>query len=317
MLRWLLLVLLATVGIDAGLAQDFPKQAVRLVVPFPAGGGTDVVARTIAPRMSEVLGQPVVIDNRPGAGGNIGAEFVAKANPDGYTVLLAASTMAINASLMPNLPFDPLRDFEPVVLLVMNQSALVVSTRLPVATVQDFLALCRKQRVTYGSSGNGSGAHLAGEMFKIMAGVDMVHVPYKGAAPAMNDLIAGHIDAMIIDIAVAMPQIKAGRVKALAVGSAQRFQGLPDVPTISESGVPGYEISGPMGLVAPAGTPKQVVARLNAAANQALQSPEVRQQLTGLATLPMGGGPERLDQVLRHDIELYGRIVRTANMKID
>jgi tripartite-type tricarboxylate transporter receptor subunit TctC len=317
MLKYVVLAVLAIAGIGGAMAQGFPRGPVRLVVPFPPGGGTDVVARNIAPKMAEELGQPVVIDNRPGAGGNIGAEFVAKAPADGYTILLAASTMAINASLMPNLPFDPLRDFAPIVLLVMNQSAFVVNPKLPVANLQEFIALCRKQRITYGSSGNGSGAHLAGEMFKIMAGVDMVHVPYRGAAPAMNDLIAGHIDAMIIDIAVAMPQIKGGRVKALAVGSAQRFEGLPDVPTISEAGVRGYEISGPMGLVAPAGTPKEAIARLNAAANKALQAPEVQQRLRGLATIPAGGGPERLDQVLRHDIELYRRIVRTANMKID
>ena len=317
MLRKLLLLVFVAVAAASACAQEFPNQPIRLVVPFPAGGGTDVVARTLAPKMAEFLGQPVVIDNRAGAGGNIGAEFVARSAPDGYTILLAASTMAVNASLMPNLPFDPVKDFDPIVLLLMNQSVLVVNPQVPASNVQEFIALTKTRRVTYGSSGNGSGAHLAGEMFKIMAGVDMEHIPYRGAAPAMNDLVGGHIDAMLIDIAVAMPQIKAGRVKALAVGSAQRFEGLPGVPTIAESGVPGYEISGLMGLVAPAGTPKEVVSRLNSAVERSLQMPEVRQQLVGLATIPMGGPPERLGQVLRADIEKYGRIVRAAKMRVD
>ena len=316
--RWVLLLLAALASMSAQ-AQEFPARPIRLVVPFPAGGGTDVVARAVAPKMSEVLGQVVVIDNRAGAGGNVGAELVAKAPADGYTILLAASTVAINVTLMPNLPFDPLKDFSPIVLLLMNQSVLVVNPKLPVSSLQEFIALAKSKPggLTYGSSGNGSGAHLAGEMFKIMAEVDLTHVPYKGAAPAMNDLIAGHIDAMIIDLAVAMPQVKASKVKALAIGSAQRFESLPDVPTISEAGVPGYEISGLMGLVAPTGTPRDIIARLNEAANRSLQTPEVRQQLTALGTIPMGGPPERLGQVLRADIEKYGRIVRAAKMKVD
>jgi len=316
--RWVLLLLAALASMSAQ-AQEFPARPIRLVVPFPAGGGTDVVARAVAPKMSEVLGQVVVIDNRAGAGGNVGAELVAKAPADGYTILLAASTVAVNVTLMPNLPFDPLKDFSPIVLLLMNQSVLVVNPKLPVSSLQEFIALAKSKPggLTYGSSGNGSGAHLAGEMFKIMAEVDLTHVPYKGAAPAMNDLIAGHIDAMIIDLAVAMPQVKASKVKALAIGSAQRFESLPDVPTISEAGVPGYEISGLMGLVAPTGTPRDIIARLNEAANRSLQTPEVRQQLTALGTIPMGGPPERLGQVLRADIEKYGRIVRAAKMKVD
>jgi tripartite-type tricarboxylate transporter receptor subunit TctC len=317
-IRWALMLLVTFVPASA-LAQEYPNRPIRLVVPFPAGGGTDVVARAVAPKMSEILGQSVVIDNRAGAGGNVGAELVAKSQPDGYTILLAASTVAVNVTLMPNLPFDPRKDFTPIVLLLMNQSVLVVNPKLPVADVQEFVALAKSKpgTLTYGSSGNGSGAHLAGEMFKIMAGVNITHVPYKGAAPAMNDLIAGHIDAMIIDLAVAMPQVKAGKIRALAIGSAQRFEALPGVPTISEAGVPDYEISGLMGLVAPSGTPRDVVARLNDAANRSLQTPEVRQQLTTLATIPMGGPPERLDQVLRADIEKYGRVVRAAQMKVD
>lgn len=313
------LMLLAMFVAASAQAQEFPNKPIRLVVPFPAGGGTDVVARAVAPKMSEILGQSIVVDNRAGAGGNVGAELVAKSPADGYTILLAASTVAVNVTLMPNLPFDPRKDFAPIVLLLTNQSVLVVNPKLPAGNVREFVALAKAKpgTLTYGSSGNGSGAHLAGEMFKIMAGVNLTHVPYKGAAPAMNDLIAGHIDAMIIDLAVAMPQIKAGRIKALAIGSAQRFEALPDVPTISEAGVPDYEISGLMGFVAPTGTPRDVIARLNDAANRSLQTPEVRQQLTALATIPMGGSPERLGEVLRADIEKYGRVVREAGMKVD
>jgi tripartite-type tricarboxylate transporter receptor subunit TctC len=316
--RWVL-VLVAMLASSVAQAQEFPTRPIRLIVPFPPGGGTDVVARVLAPRMSETLGQSVVVDNRAGAGGNIGADLVAKAPADGYTILLAASTVAVNVSLMPNLPFDPLKDFAPVVLLLMNQSVLVVNPNLPVNNVHEFIALAKSKpgALTYGSSGNGSGAHLAGEMFKIMAGVNLTHVPYKGAAPAMNDLIAGRIDAMIIDLAIAMPYVKAGKIKALAIGSAQRFDALPDLPTISESGVPGYEINGLMGFVAPSGTPAGAIQRLNEAANRSLQDPEVRQRLRALATIPMGGTPEQLDKVLRADIEKYGRVVRAAGMKVD
>ena len=300
-------------------AQEFPGKPVRLVVPFPPGGGTDVVARTVAPKMAEVLGQPIIVDNRAGAGGNVGAELAARSPADGYTILLAASTLAVNYSLMPNLPFNAVKDFDPVVLLVMNQSLLLVHPSVPASNVREFIALAKEKpgRVTYASSGNGSGAHLAGELFKMMTGVNLVHVPYKGAAPAMNDLVGGHVDAMLIDIAVAMPHVLAGRVKALGIGSQRRFDKLPEVPTISESGVPGFEISGLMGLVAPAGTPGEAIQRLNAAAVKSLETPEVRQRLIGLATIPMGGPPERLAEVLRADIEKYGRVVRAANMKVE
>ena len=298
-------------------AQPYPGKPIRLVVPFPPGGGTDTVSRALAPTMAEALGQPIIVDNRPGAGGNIGAAEVAKAAPDGYTVLLAASTVAVNATLMPSLPFDPLKDFASVVLLLENQSLLLVHPSSPVSNVREFIALAKAKRVTYASSGNGSGAHLAGEMFKMMAGVDLVHVPYKGAAPAMNDLIGGHVDSMIIDMSVAMPQVRAGRAKALAIGSAKRFESLPDVPTISESGVPGYEIAGLMGFVVPAGTPREAIDKLNAAANAALETPEVRKRLTGLALIPLGGPPEKLDARLRGDVEKYGRVVRAAKMKVE
>jgi tripartite-type tricarboxylate transporter receptor subunit TctC len=298
-------------------AQPYPGKPIRLVVPFPPGGGTDVVARTVAPKMAEVLGQTIIVDNRAGAGGNIGAAEVAKAAPDGYTMLLAASTVAVNATLMPNLPFDPLKDFAPVVLLLENQSLLLVHPSSPASNVREFIALAKQKRTTYASSGNGSGAHLAGELFKMMAGVDLVHVPYKGAAPAMNDLIGGHVDSIIIDMSVAMPQVQGGRVKALAIGSAKRFESLPEVPTIAEAGVPGYEIAGLMGFVVPANTPREAIEKLNRAANVALGTPGVRKRLTDLALIPLGGPPERMDDRLRADIEKYGRVVRAAKMKVE
>jgi len=310
---------LLLLGAGPAHGQAYPARPIHLIVPFPPGGGTDVVARAVTPPMAALLGQPIVVENRPGAGGNVGAAEVAKAEADGYTLLLAASTVAVNATLMPNLPFDPLKDFDPVVLLLENQSLLLVRNSLPVSSVRDFIALAKKSpgRITYASSGNGSGAHLAGELFKMMAGVDLLHVPYKGAAPAMNDLIGGHVDSIIIDMSVAMPQVEAGRVKALAIGSAHRFETLPDVPTISEAGVPGYEIAGLMGFVVPHGTPRDAVAKLNAAANETLQNPEVRKRLIGLALIPLGGPPERLTERLRSDIDKYGRVVRAAHMQVD
>jgi tripartite-type tricarboxylate transporter receptor subunit TctC len=301
------------------LAQSFPNRPIRLVVPFPPGGGTDVVARAVAPRMSEFLGQPIVIDNRGGAGGNVGTEVVAKSAADGYTLLLTSSATAINTTLAKNLSWSLAKDFDPVVLLVMNQSLLVVHPSVPASNVREFLALAKAQpgAVTIASSGNGSSAHLGAELFKLMGGVNLLHVPYKGAAPAMSDLLGGQTNSMLVDIAVAMPHVKAGRVKVLGIGSPRRFDGLPDVPTISESGVPGFEVSGLIGLTAPAGTPREAIERLNAAANRSLEAPEVRERLVGLATIPMGGPPERLGEVIRADIEKWARVIRTAKLSAD
>jgi tripartite-type tricarboxylate transporter receptor subunit TctC len=298
-------------------AQSFPSKPIRVIVPFPPGGGTDIVARTVTPKMAEILGQPFIIENRAGAGGNIGTEAVAKSPADGYTLLVASASTAINTTLFPNLPWDPTRDFAPVVLMVVNNHLLAAHPSLPANNVQDLLALARAKPgyVTYASYGPGSSAHLTAEAFKLMAGVDLLHVPYKGAAPAVNDLLGGQVNIMFADVAALLPHIKSGKLKALGIASTKRFEGLPEVPTIAESGVPGFEAGGFLGLVAPAATPPAVVNALNAAAQKSLAMPEVRERLIALASPPVGGTPEQFGQHIKREIDKWARVIRAANIK--
>ncbi|HEX4927707.1 MAG TPA: tripartite tricarboxylate transporter substrate binding protein [Burkholderiales bacterium] len=300
-------------------AQSFPTKPIRVVVPFPPGGGTDIVARAVSPKMSEVLGQPVIIENRAGAGGNIGTDVVAKSAPDGYTLLVASASTAINTTLMKNITWDFKRDFAPVALLVLNQHLLAAHPSVPANSVQELIALAKAKpgQVTFASYGNGSSAHLTGELFKMMAGIDLLHVPYKGAAPAVNDLVGGQVNVMFADVAALLPHVKSGKLKALAIASAKRFEGLPDVPTVAESGVPGFEAGGFLGLVAPAGTPRDVVARLNEAANQALAVPEVHARLIALASIPMAGTPEQFGQRIGVEIDKWARVIREAHVTVN
>ena len=300
-------------------AQGFPARPIRVIVSFPPGGGTDVVARTVAPRMSELVGQPIVVENRAGAGGNIGTEYVARSAPDGYTLLVASAATAINTTLTKNLAWDLLRDFAPVVLLVQNQSLLVAHPSVPVASVKDLIAMAQAKpgQVTYASYGNGSSAHLIAELFKMMAGVDLLHVPYKGAAPAVNDLIGGQVNVMFADVAAILPHVKSGKARALGIGSAKRFEGLPEVPTIAEAGVPGFEGGGFLGLVAPAGTPPAAVEALNGAAVKSLATPEVRERLIALASPPVGDTPEQFARFLREQVDKWARVIRAGNIKAD
>jgi tripartite-type tricarboxylate transporter receptor subunit TctC len=302
----------------SALAQGFPNRPVRVVVPFPPGGGTDVVARTVAPKMTELLGQPVVIDNRAGAGGNIGTEAVAKSPPDGYTLLVASAATAINTTLSRNtISWDLTRDFTPVVLLVINQSLLVAHPSVPASSVKELLALAKAKpgQLTFASYGNGSSAHLIGELFKMMADVNLLHIPYKGAAPAVNDLIGGQVNLIFADVAAVLPHVRSGKAKPIGIGSVRRFSGLPDVPTISEAGVPGFEGGGFLGLVAPAGTPRAAIDALNAAAVKSLAAPEVRERLIALASPPVGDSPEHFSQHLRTEIEKWARVIRAGNIR--
>jgi tripartite-type tricarboxylate transporter receptor subunit TctC len=312
-----LFILLALIASHAALAQTWPARPVRVVVPFPPGGGTDIVARTVTPKMAEILGQPFVIENRAGAGGNIGTEFVAKSAPDGYTLLVASASTAINTMLVPNLSWAFERDFAPVVLMVVNNHLLAAHPSVQANNVRELLALARAKpgQVTYASYGNGSSAHLSAELFKLMAGVDLLHVPYKGAAPAVNDLLGGQVNIMFADVAALLSHIKSGKLKALGIGAAKRFEGLPDVPTIDESGVPGFEAGGFLGLVAPAGTPPAVIQALNAAAQKSLAVPEVRDRLLGLASPPVGGTPEQFASHIKREIDKWARVIRAANIK--
>ena len=317
-MRGLLAALLATLALPV-CAQGFPTKPVHIVVPFPPGGGTDVVARAVAPRMQELLGQPIVVENRAGAGGNIGTEFVAKSPADGYTLLVASAATAINTTLAKNLSWDLARDFSPVVLLVLNQSLLAAHPSVPVSSVLELIALAKAKpgQVSYASYGNGSSAHLIGELFKMTAGVDLLHIPYKGAAPAVNDLLGGQVNVIFADVAAILPHVKGGRVKALGIGSARRFDGLPGVPTIAESGVPGFEAGGFLGLVAPAGTPREAVNALNAAALKTLAAPEVNERLNALASPPVGESPEYFGRHIRAEIDKWARVIRAGNIRPD
>ena len=297
--------------------QAYPSHPIKVVVPYPPGGGTDVVTRIITQKMATIMGASIVIDNRAGAGGNIGTEFVARSPADGYTLLVATGSTTINNTLTPNLTWDVMRDFAPVVQFAWNQSVLVANPSVPVANSSELIALAKAKpkKITFGSSGIGSSAHLWGELFKTRSGADLLHVPYKGTAPAQTDLIGGQIDVMFTDISAALPFIKSGKMKALGVGSVNRFDGLPGVPTISESGVPGYEGGSVVGLVAPAGTPRSVIDILNAAASKALADPEVRERLLGLASLPIGGTPDEFGARLKSETEKWAIVIRTANIK--
>jgi len=300
-------------------AQTFPAKPVRIVVPFPPGGGTDVVARTVAPKMQELLGQTVLVENRAGAGGNIGTDFVAKSPADGYTLLVASAATAINHTLAKNISWELTRDFAPVVLLVVNQSLLAAHPSVPASNVRELIALAKAKpgQVTFASYGNGSSAHLIGELFKMMAGVDLLHVPYKGAAPAVNDLLGGQVNILFADVAAILPHAKAGKVRPLGIGSAKRFGGLPEVPTIAEAGVPGFEGGGFLGLVAPAGTPRDVINTLNAAAVKSLAMPDVNERLNALASPPVGESPEHFGRHLRSEIDKWARVIRAGNIKVD
>ena len=302
---------------NSALAQSYPSKPIRVVVPFPPGGGTDIVARTVTPKMAEILGQPFIIENRAGAGGNIGTEAVAKSPADGYTLLVASASTTINTTLYPNLPWDPTRDFAPIVLMVVNNHLLAAHPSVPANTVQELLALARAKpgAVTYASYGPGSSAHLTAELFKLMAHVDLLHVPYKGAAPAVNDLLGGQVNIMFADVAALLPHIKSGKLKALGIASAKRFEGLPEVPTIAESGVPGFEAGGFLGLVAPSGTPPAIINVLNAAGQKSLAMPDVRERLNALASPPVGGTPEQFAQHIKREIDKWARVIRAANIK--
>jgi tripartite-type tricarboxylate transporter receptor subunit TctC len=301
-------------------AQAYPNHPIRLVVPFPAGGTTDILARAAAQKLIEALGQPVVVDNRPGAGGNIGADLVAKSAPDGYTLLMGTvGTHAINPSRYAKMPYDHVKDFVPVVLVAGVPNVLVVNPSVPVNSVADLIKLAKSKpgEINFASSGSGTSIHLSGELFKTMAGVDMTHVPYKGSAPALTDLIGGQVQLMFDNLPSALPQIKGGKLRAIAVTSLKRAPVLPDVPTIAESGLPGFEASSWFGVLAPAGTPAPVVAKLNAEVNKWLQSPEARDQLLAQGAAAAGGTPEQFAAHIRAETEKWAKVVKASGAKVD
>ena len=301
----------------AAHAQTYPTKPIRFVAAFPAGGPSDIVARAIAKRMSEILGQPVVVENRTGAAGNIGAEFVARSAPDGYTVLLGGSYLTIAPSLYRKLPFDPEKDFAPVGLMVSNQYVLVTHPAVPARTVKELirLAKARPGELNYASAGIGSPPHLAGELFKTMARINATHVPYKGATPALVDLIGGHIDYYFGGISGAIPHIRTQKVRALAVTGGRRSSQLTEVPTVAEAALPGYEISTWFGMLAPAGTPREIVSRLNSVIVGIVAEPDMKTYLIGQGVDPVTNTPEQFTVFIRNEIPKFARIVAAAGIK--
>ena len=301
-------------------AQAYPAKVVRIIVPFPPSGGSDVIARIFAPALGETLGQQVMIDNRAGANGNVGTEIVARSATDGYTLLFNGSgTLAINPSLYGNLPYDSIRDFAPVSLVVLQPHVLVVHPSIPAKSVKELIALARSAPGTlnFASSGSGSLAHLGGEMFKTMAQVDMVHVPYKGAAPSLVDLIVGEVHLIFSSSPSVMPHVKANRLRALAVTTVQRVAAMPGLPTVTEAGLPGFVVTGWYGLLAPAGTPAPVIAKLNAELVSTLKQADVRQKLAGLGLDVETSTPQGFADFIRAEIAKYAKVVRLAKIKVD
>ncbi|MDB5954092.1 tripartite tricarboxylate transporter substrate binding protein [Ramlibacter sp.] len=316
----LLLALLALPLPGVVFAQAWPNRAIRMVVPFSAGsGGTDLMARLIEQRLSASLGQRIVIDNRPGAGGVPATDMVAKAAPDGYTLLMTNVSLAANPYLYPKLPFDPLKDLAPVTMINSAPLLLVVHPSVPVASVKELLAYAKSHpgKLNYGSGGVGSTPHLASELFKSLSGNDAVHVPYKGGAPALNDLVGGQLSFMIENMAGTMPFVKAGKLRALAITSAQRSPLAPELPTMGEAGVPGYEVIGWNGIVAPRGTPPEIVARLQTEVARILRLPEVRQQMAALGAEPVGNTPEEFGAFIKAEMVRWGTVIKEKGIRAE
>jgi len=312
--------ILATLGAFGVHAQAWPTKPIRLIVPSPPGDGSDLMARSVGQRLSEALGQQVIVDNRPGAGGRLGTELAAKSAPDGYTLIMGnAGSHAINAALYKDLPYDIERDFVPVTQVMRAPNVLVVGAALPVTSVKELIALFKANpgKYSYGSGGNGSSAHLSAELFKSMAGVDVVHVPYKGATPALTDVIGGQVAMFMGNLPPAAGHIKAGRVKALAVTTAQRSPLVPDLPTVSESGLPGYETVAWFGLFAPAGTPKEIVQRIADETAKAVQRSEIRDSIAALGGEPVGNSPSAFAAIVRSDLAKWRKVVSDGNVKVD
>ncbi len=313
--------LMAAALLAAGVAsaQTYPSKTIRFIVPWPPGGGADVLSRIVSPRLAEALGQQVVIDNRGGAAGNIGAELAAKSPPDGYTIVFAyAGTHAINPSIYSKLPFKE-SDFAPIIWTAQVPQVLVVHPSLPVKTVKDVIALAKAKpdQLSYGSSGSGAMNHLTGALFTMMTNTKIVHVPYKGGGPAAIALLSGEISMIFGEPATVVQQIKAGKVRAIAVTSTKRALALPDLPTIAESGVPGYEVTSWNAILAPAGTPKEIITRLNSELNKIIAAPDMHQRLIDNGFEPVGGTPEQAGEKIHSEIAKWAPVVKAAGIKVD
>jgi tripartite-type tricarboxylate transporter receptor subunit TctC len=299
-------------------AQAWPARFVRLVVPFTPGGGIDAIARILGAKLAETWGQQVVVENKPGAGGNIASEMVARSDPDGYTLYISAAGLAVNQYLYPSINYDPVADFAPVTLICLFPNLMVVPTSSPVRSVQEFLAYTRTNpgKVNYGSPGHGSSPHMSGELFKHMARVDITHVPYRGAAPALNDLIAGRVDVMFAVMASGLPLVQGGQLRALGVTTATRVPAAADVPTIAEAGVPGYDTSSWFAFFVPAKTPPTIVDRMHADTVAALADPAVKARLEQLGVVVVGSTPGQLAAHLKAEMEKWGPVIKAAGISV-
>ena len=311
---------IATAAATLASAQSYPTKPIKFIVPFPPAGSTDLSARAVAGKLSERIGQPVIIENRPGAGGNIGTDVVAKLAPDGYTLIVGTvGTHGINPSLYSKMPYDHVRDFAPVILLSKTPNVLVVNPSLPVNSVADVIRLAKSKpnELTFASSGSGTSIHLSGELFKTMAGVQMTHIPYKGSGPMLIDLISGQVNMAFDNLSASMQHIKAGKLKALATTGTQRPPNLPDLPTLSEAGLTGYDSTSWNAIFAPAGTPKEVVDRLNREIRAILESPDTRRFFTEQGAEAGGGTPADLAEFVRAETAKWQKVVRDSGAKVD
>lgn len=317
-IRWVLAAaaLAAPLSLPAQI-QDYPVKPVRLIVPFPPGGGNDTIARLIGQKLAPVLGQQVIVDNRPGAGGTIGAELAAKSAPDGYTLFLAGvASHGINPNLRKKLPYDPVRDFHGVSLIASAPLLVVVHPSLPVASIKQLVALARAKpgAINYASNGIGGSSHLAVELFKMTTGTDMVHIPYKGLSSALTDLISGQVQLMFSSAVAMLPQVKAGKLRAIAMTGAKRSPAIPEIPTVAEAGVPGYETGSWYGIVAPAKTPRPVIERLGREIAAITRSPEISGRLTEEAVIPIGSSPEEFDAHIKRELARWAQVIARAKI---
>jgi len=304
----------------AAQQQAYPTKAIRFIVTFPPGGSSDLIARAIAPVLSDRLRQPVVVENRPGAGGNIGMEMLARSAPDGYTMGLgAAGALAANVSLYPKLPYDPRKDFAPVSNVAFVPFFIIAHPSLPANNLEELIALARAKpaELLLGYGGNGTAMHLSGELFKLMAKVQMVNVPYKGSGPAAQDTLGGQLPLAVVDVASALAQVKAGRLKALAVTSAARISAAPQVPTVAEAGLPGYDATGWFGVVMPAGTPTEIVGRMNAELVAALKRPDIRDRVIAAGAEPSPSTPAQFGELIRSEIDKWAEVVKLSGARVD
>ena len=312
-------LLMAICATDA-VAQAYPSRPVTVVIPAPAGGPTDIVGRLVAQMLTEALGQTVIADNRTGAGLTIGTTYAAKAKPDGYTLTIASpSSHSIAPGLYPNLAYDPVKDFEPITLLVTSPTVLVIHPSLPAKSLKEFIAFARARpgQLNYGSGGNGTTSHLTGELFKTMAKVSILHIPYKGSAPANTDLLGGQLQMMFHGLHLTLPYITTNRLRALGVTSLQRSAMAPELPTLAESGLPGFKVNGWYGVMAPAGTPKPIIDQLNSALLKNLNAPGMKQRLTNQGMVAVGSTPQELAAVIREELQVWSKVIKESGAKID